>query len=465
MTSIRTLKIRLFHLLSKPEYIFLLISLFFGSLSAFLVPQLSVADEHMHYMRAYSISELQFKTTNCTYPKQVSERLNSVQEGDFRSHYKQTVNPNERTAPKERSCGSAAGYSPIIHLPQATGIAIAKAIHPSNGLMILFGRLANVIAYSLILFLAIKYTRVGKWPLVVISSLPIMIHLSGSLSSDALNNAFVISFIAYVLSLAVQKKQASQTQITILLGLILLLSFTKLPNLLLLSLLILVPKDTLRLNIGRFKINKYGTILAGVALAAISVYIWQKIAALGVLSSEVDNPLHTAPWYFGTILFNTYVNPLIGYTNVVAEGVIDQFSAFRYSLPNFLELIIWTTLGMALLYKAKEPSISPKQLRVIAAFSLCLLVLLVSAISYGLYSAWAIQPFRFGPSAEYADGVQGRYFTAFLALLIPIALCVRQYISISTAPQRLLPILIVCSIIFSLSFYTITTYFFKISLP
>ena len=458
-------KFKLKQFLRSPEYIFLGISLFFGTLSALLVPQLSVTDEHMHYMRAYSISELHFKTTDCTYPKKVAERFRSINTGDFRSHYKQTVQLDERTQPTDRSCGSAAGYAPVLHIPQAIGIALAKAIHPSNGLMILFGRLANVVVYSLILFLVIRYARIGKWPLVVIGALPIMIHLAGSLSSDALNNAFVIAFITYALSLFVQKTRISTSQLGILVGLTLLISFTKLPNLLLLALLVAIPKDTLQVVIASRKIHKYWVIALCALTAMLSVYIWQKIAALGVLNSEVENPLHSAPWYFVTILFNTYVNPLIGYTNVVAEGMIDQFSAFRYSLPNFLEFTIWTTLGVALLYQWKETSVSRRQSTLIAVFAACILALLVGAISYGLYSAWAIQPFRFGPSAEYADGVQGRYFTAFLALLIPIAIWIRRYVSITTSSPFIVPAFIVCSVIFSLTFYTITTYFFKISLP
>ena len=68
--------------IKKPENVFISLSLFFGVLSAILVPQLSVSDENMHYLRAYGISQGRVESgSRCTLPKDVAKRAGSVYEG------------------------------------------------------------------------------------------------------------------------------------------------------------------------------------------------------------------------------------------------------------------------------------------------------------------------------------------------------------------------------------------------
>ena len=75
-----------------------------------------------------------------------------------------------------------------------------------------------------------------------------------------------------------------------------------------------------------------------------------------------------------------------------------------------------------------------------------------------MYTAWALLPIRFGAGAYYADGVQGRYFTALLVLLIPCGVWLRKYIWFNTASAKVFHTLIffVCAAI--LLYYTFGTY-------
>ena len=92
----------------------------FRSLSAILVPQLSVSDENMHYLRAYGISQGRVESgLHCTLPKDVAKRAGSVYEGNFSADYSKPIDRNTLDVDK---CSSASGYPPIMHLPQAVGI-------------------------------------------------------------------------------------------------------------------------------------------------------------------------------------------------------------------------------------------------------------------------------------------------------------------------------------------------------
>lgn len=84
----------------------------------------------------------------------------------------------------------------------------------------------------------------------------------------------------------------------------------------------------------------------------------------------------------------------------------------------FLNLLL---LFVVLVHNNKqEEGVTKPILRKLTLGSVGIFCILIIAISYALYVTWAIQPFRLGPNALYADGVQGRYFTSLLPLLVPL---------------------------------------------
>ena len=198
------------YFIKKPENVFISLSLFFGVLSAILVPQLSVSDENMHYMRAYGISQGRVESNSpCTLPKDVIKRAEAVYEGNFSADYSKPIDRNIMDVHK---CSSASGYPPIMHLPQTIGIGIASLFGGSTGLTILFGRIANIIFYSVAVFFVIKWVRIGKWAFTAIGLIPLMIHMAASLSSDCMTNVAVFTITAFTLNLFTQKDKLSHKQ-------------------------------------------------------------------------------------------------------------------------------------------------------------------------------------------------------------------------------------------------------------
>ena len=446
--------------IKKPENVFISLSLFFGVLSAILVPQLSVSDENMHYLRAYGISQSRVESgSRCTLPKDVAKRAGSVYEGNFSSDYSK---PIDRSSLNIDKCSSASGYPPIMHLPQAIGIGIASLFNGSTGLTILFGRLANVLFYSIAVYLIIKWVRIGKWAFTAIGLIPLMVHMASSLSSDCMTNVAVFTITAFILNLFTQKDKLSHKQTIALICTGVFLTLTKSVNALLLFPLLFLPKRLFSPNKNErlpFNIQKW-TILVVTGIAAIvSILIWQKIYGQPLLTTgAVHNPLHSNPLKFIAILFNTYINPRLPVSDDIIRGVIGAFSAFKYGLPLFVLIPSFSLLFLSLLhYNKKDQELLGEQTGKLAVYNLVTIGMFVCAVSYAMYTAWALLPFRFGEGAYYADGVQGRYFTATAVMLVPVGLWLQKYINVRTKNEKVFNLIMFFGLALILSFYIFET--------
>lgn len=441
----------------KPELLFISLAIPFGILSAIMVPQLSVADENMHFLKAYSVASGNLNGRDCSYPKEVHGKAGATFNNQFDASYRKKI---DQTNTIVGSCGSAAVYTPIMHIPQAIGIWAAKAIHPSTGMMVLVGRLANLFFFVAIMYYIIKKVRVGKWVFVVLGLLPLSIHSAASLSADTMNNVIVLAFAAFVFNLCLQKQKISNKQILVLLSLSGLLALTKLTNVVLLLPLVFLPVRLFAENRTKlpFNIQKWGLAVMCGVFGLLLVVVWQEIYGSSVIETTEDNLLTSNPFYFLTILSNTYLNPFIGYGDAVVQGIVGGFASYKYHLPIFVTFLCFLTLFIALLHKDKKGALQafPLGFALGSVGAICLLVIVVT---YAMYMVWATLPTILGPGATYAFGVQGRYFTAALILLLPFFLWLRQFISIETKSQTM-GVIVFGSTTFWLLFYTIETYRF-----
>jgi uncharacterized membrane protein len=108
------------------------------------------------------------------------------------------------------------------------------------------------------------------------------------------------------------------------------------------------------------------------------------------------------------------------------------------------------------LLSEKAPRI-PKKLAVISGLLFFGSILL---ITIGMYYGWAIQPFRLGPDAKVADGIQGRYFTPLLILLAPLFAYLQKFISIDAKGRRLVPSILVITSASLLALFLYQTWFY-----
>lgn len=452
------LKTKLSSLIENPAAVFITLCLFFGVFSVVYVPQLSVSDEQMHYLRAYSLSEANIQSSECSYPDEVVDQAKAAPVGNYSSNFSKPLDMSNK---ENYMCGSAASYSPLIHLPQAIGIFLAKLFEPSSGLVVLIGRLANLLFYATSLFFIIRYVKVGKWAFVAVALFPLMVHTAASLSGDVVNNVAVMAFIALTLNSFVQKATLRKTQIVLLFGLGTLLGLTKSINLILLLPLVFLPSTLFKPNVKLeklpFNVQKWSIGLLLVVISTSALLLWQFVYGSSVIvSSHSVQPGGVMESI--RILFNTYINPTIGYTDFIFKGIAGSFSSYKYNLPLFVLFASMTLFVFTLFVRTKEDTLlSVSRTKTLAAVNVLILGSFVLAVSYAMYTAWATLPMIGGPGAYYAEGVQGRYFTALLVLLIPVGLLAKKYVHINTSSPRVTGLIVAATSAAILAFYIFQT--------
>lgn len=445
-------------LIENPAIVFIVISLLFGTLSAIYVPQLSVNDEQMHLLRSYTLSDAEVKSTDCSYPKEIIEHAKGSPAGNYDSNFSTSLDIDNKEV---YTCGSAASYSPITHIPQAVGIVIAKLFGVSSGALVLMGRLANLLFYIASLYFIIRYVRVGKWTFTVVALLPLMIHTAASLSGDVMNNVVIMAFVALTLNLFTKKSLIAKKEVVMLLVLGALLSLTKSVNLLLLLPLVFLPKTLFKPNVKLkripFNINKWGIGLLLLFVSLAALLVWQSLYNAPLLVS--NHPIDPVGLKRAlNILYNTFVNPAIGYTDFIFKGIAGSFSSYKYNLPLFVLFVSLSLFVFSLLVRSSDDKYTiTKNIKVLAIINSAVIVLFVLAVTYAMFTAWATLPVIGGPGVMHAEGVQGRYFTPLLVLLIPAGLAIRRHISISTSSAKITGLIVATVSTAVLAFYTLQT--------
>lgn len=459
--------------IQKPEMVFLVLATIFGVLSAIIVPQLSVPDENMHFLRGYTMSTGHIagdKSNQCVFPTDVYDRADSIYEGDYTSHYVQKVNLNSTN---KEWCGSASGYSPLAHIPQAVGIFIAKIVWPSTGAMILLGRLINLLFFVGVTFYIIKKVRIGKWVFAVIALFPIVIQQAASLSADSFTYVATFGAIAFLLNRAVQKSTITWRQLGILLLLSAILILSKAPSIVLILFILFLPnrlfvyKTRKEMPLLKPLAIKIYVFIAAVLFALLSAFIWQKVYGQPLVGPTPYNPIPSQPWKFIPVLFHTfvYMDPKLttfgftglgGFSDFILSSAVGGFATFRYWLPEILIFTCYALLVLALLKPNKvEEKLLSKNSGVLAFGGIAAFSALVLAITYSLYVVWALP--LLGSDATFAAGLQGRYFTAALVALIPAGIWLRKYVNISVKTDILFAGIIASTCCFLLLFYTLQT--------
>lgn len=431
----------------KPEYVFVCLVSIFGIIMIFLMPFFMVADEGTHFYRAYQISngglisQSNKQVTGGMIPKEIKSYI----EDDFyknvrRNHqspslpyykyFTQKINVHNQTLVDFRS---AAIYSPIAYIPQVVGIKLAQIIYPSIGFMMVLARLANLVVYILLVGLAIRIAKKGKWVYVVLGLFPIAVQQAASLSSDVMTMGIVFVWVAFIGNMYFQRERISKKQWLIALLLAVGLALTKQTNIVLLMPLIFLP--SIIFNNAWHKLRFVASVLG---LGIIALFSWFVVMRLnnynlqitgdttvnqaGQISFLLQNPLH-----FISILGHTYFSSVI-LSDFYITSMHSVFSWLSYRLPMIFVALGYAGLLMSFMYDddMRSPKLSNKFLTRLAFVQASTFILSLVAIAGTLYIAWT-------PVGSYeVGGIQGRYFLPFVPLLIPLFIMVKNKIKITT---------------------------------
>lgn len=100
---------------------------------------------------------------------------------------------------------NTAFYSPLTYLPQALGMFVTRLVCSKPYVIAYVGRMCELIASGILIYMAIKMMPFGKNILLVLSLLPMNMYECASLSGDGMAFAVTLLIIAYCLKLRYEK--------------------------------------------------------------------------------------------------------------------------------------------------------------------------------------------------------------------------------------------------------------------
>lgn len=407
----------------KPEKVFVILALVFGTIYMFTTPLLKGHDERYHWYKAYAVSMGNFFQTKNeegikgdNLPAKV-EGIYEIQENYTLMDYKtagraweyakdQSVEndikftPNEPTAP----------YPPIQMLPQAVGIFIGRIIGLDVYLQGICGRLTNLLFFVMMGYFAIKHLPSKKYFLVALLLCPKILYISATLSGDVFTNMVTILFTSYIFKLRKEKQLLRPKDIALLMILTPCIAVSKLVYFAICGLVLLIPKEC-------FKTKKQKVILVIVIalITILSIAMWVGIADLTNRQENVENQKQ---WVF--------THP-ISYTGVLIRGVCNNLSRWALDMvggamewhvvlkePELISILVYIVLLLSLTREESEEE-KYKLSEYIIIGSIVLIV--TAGIITALYLEWTSATETGGTEIT---GVQGRYFTPIILLLVTL---------------------------------------------
>jgi uncharacterized membrane protein len=411
-----------------PLRFFLITAAIAGLLLVFLTPPFQAPDEPVHFMRAYQISEHNFrvdkvgKTVGGYLPTSVGKTISVTSERPQINFY-----PNEkydeqktfqalhfRTNPDKRTFydfSSTAYYSPVSYLPQATGVLISRSLGASPLTMMYAGRIANLAMWIVLMGLSIWLLPRKKWALAAVAMLPMALFQAASLSADVMTVGMIGLTLAYILKLVKDNKLLRPKQLALLLVTLIALVLSKQILFIFLPLVLLLPNRLLG-SIAALK--KILLMVTPLLIFGGWMLVTRDLSILGTAINNQDPPaqIHfiiNNPHSFINVLWNTY---FFNYGDTVQASLIGNFGWVDTPLSELFVTLGYLSLAFLMLarYDNFRVWLNGRQKLLIGAIAL-LYWLAVSTALYVYYS-----PVGF----KIIVGLQGRYFLPVAILLIPL---------------------------------------------
>lgn len=408
---------------------FTLVSLVFGSAWALTAPPFWGHDEITQFGRAYQVSEGGFWPTQIEDDRGIAygsdlpvefSRLMGQALTDYTGTRDETEpmvdNPGAYTTLEDGSPSddlvpvwftNTAAYSPVAYAPAATALVIARAVDASVGTTVLMTRLAGVLAYTLIVAIAlwVLRRRAFAWVPFTVAMLPIAAFQAGTITADTLTNALALLVSALLAKALFYRDRLGRVE-TLLLGAgAIALPLCK-PSYILLPLLAVLIPAALTAWPRLRRVPVVLPVLVGLVLFGLWTRLsagttegmslmrrpeqWYTVIPSEQMAGVLANPLGFGETFIRTVLlrdqlyFVQFFGELgFGYVNVPAVSIVAA-------------MVGWLV--------AMSRSLRPQTPRWVTAVSFLALLATTGMIFGTLYLS-------FTPVGFYIiDGVQGRYF-------------------------------------------------------
>ena len=298
-------------------------------------------------------------------------------------------------------------YSPALLLPQALAIRYLGLSRQLPALTVYYAvRMIGLLSYLFLSWLAVRFIPFGKWLLAILVIAPMALYQAATISADTISNGIGFLFLGGTLALA-NKEELGWKEWGALVALIVLLFVAKV------NLVFLVLLPFLLISPSKFRM-KYGYILlafVSLALFLIEVGGWNIIAySKFTRALEGANPTQQVLFILSSPLLFIKIISLDVWRNTLAylQGWVGVYGYDYWPVPGLTYLVYPLAVIASLRQDQAVPS-PDKRTRITLA-GLFVVGYLLTITS--LYIAFT--PVK----SLVVAGVQGRYFTPVMPLLL-----------------------------------------------
>ncbi|MEG2082113.1 MAG: DUF2142 domain-containing protein, partial [Oscillospiraceae bacterium] len=414
----------------KKETAFVLCLCMVSVLFTLVLPPYSSPDEEAHINSAYSLSNRLFDG----YSKKDLEFATVYKRGEDKNEvfedkntsvlsyeyvYNNFFKTSKNNAVVPQSESWLVGDFPMVYGFGALALKIGRVLNLGYVPLLYLGRLFNLAFFALCSFMAIKFAPVGKEIFMVLSLLPITLHITNSFSRDAFVISMAFVFIAYLMKLLYAEEKCTIKNLLILGGMCILLAPSKMIYAPICVLVFLLGRQKL----GELKIKTAYLVLAIVAVltvlwAATNAWLGEYIAAAVSNTSSIETLLVESPdtvFDIGVMLANPVVS-----LKLILNTIYANFSYYIKSIvggvlgynsiviSDFFVFIFLTLIGLSTFKMPYETAELKPSHRI--SFGCIFLVILALVVYVGI--SWT--------PITYATiyGIQGKYLMPALPLLL-----------------------------------------------
>ncbi len=402
----------------KIENIFLMIAPFACIFFLVTMPTFKNHDEYYHWLKAYEVSQgtLMTPQEDGVQGSMMPEGVSKVFPTNWTELDYQTMKELLNIKLNEDNKGilnpeTAAVYSFVQYIPQATGIALARLVTDNVYLITYGGRIVNMIFALLVLYFAIKLIPFGKKLLLVPAMIPIAIEGFTSLSPDSMTISVAFFYIAYILHLAFEKKeQLEMKEKVILLISSIVIALCKIVYIPLVGLILIIPKEKFKNAGNKNKILNF-CIIAGIAM--MINLIWLAISSRYLSTfREGDSKIQVLLALQNPILY--IQNVLYTFNLNGSNYLLSLFGADLGwgELIKLYSIVPYAFLGIYLFTAITDNELKDKFKRYQIVWISLVILAIVGLIFTSLYVQWT----TVGQTS--IAGIQGRYFLPILPLVM-----------------------------------------------
>lgn len=408
-----------FALRPSPEKAFLFLALIFGTAFCLITPPFQAIDEEFHFFRACQLSEGAVLSevvdgkAGHRLPKSIEDAISLTKNLQRRPDKKYGIDTalaelNISLNEKDKNFvpfPNSAVYSPVPYLPQALGIFIGRFFQLQPVFLIFLGRFLNLLAWTLLVYSAIKTAPVLKWFFFTLSLMPMTIFTAASLSADAATIGLAFLLTATALNFARMEKTIGAPEMARLFALTVMLSLSKQIYVVLALIVFLIPSK-------KFHSKKaYSIFLAGLLILNLAANVtwtfqvkdylnYENGAAGGEQIRFILENIFSYLW----IVSRTFLNELRFYL-VSLVGILGWYDTHFPSWFYFSFLLI---LMLALLFENSGNINFNARQKIILFLVPCSCLLLNYTAIY----------VTFNPvGSREITGMQGRYFIPLIPML------------------------------------------------